>query len=1172
MKHRSPYKELITRYLNRTIAGLLVCFSLTAFSQTGNPFITNFKLPEGVENQNWAIVQDNSGMLFFANRKGILTFDGLEWDFVNRKDIPYYLIYEPVTERVFAGCYGSYGYLGKNNFGNFDYHVISSEFSEVGVITNILFDESHLYFYSDQTISRLAIQNFDDKEIWRSENDHPFTGMALLNGKVYVNIHEKGLYVIDGNSFLPVPGGDLIDRDEILFSLPFNERQILIATDNSFLYLFDGTELTDYIIEDENYIMESVLCGGVTLHEQDIALATLTGGCLIIKKESGETQFTLNYQTGLPDDEIYAIGKDQSNGLWLSHEFGASRIDFSVPVWSYSSYPGLEGNLIAVLDFNNTIYVASSEGIYFLNEVKDYKEIEILVKKREPLEPLEVRKTRQPARQRYQPSGVKQETQQAEAEQEQEEESKKGLLSRLFRKKGEEEQEPKDTLKRQPTEMLPVIEEPDEKPSEVAPSSIQDEPVAQYTTHRTYALQSISHKFTKIENLDDKCRQLVQFRDQILVATNTGLYRIQNNEVKFIATYTYIHYIHPSQHIPGLFYVGTPEGAFTVNFNQGEWEVNRNFFPGDEPVYSIYETPEGIWLGSETKAFRLSYPPDQLKKEATTYLFPSEYSERVIVRGRNQKPVFLLSTGCYVYDPEKDELVRSKTILPGDMETYHYICSEDGSTWVKDQKEWIPIHDSTRKAEFLTDYLRLFDGIQYIYTDGSNNTWVIDENNLLSKIEYPEDLDKEELFNVYFKSINSASGWNFTITRSQFTGGDFPLEFRITAPYFIRSELTQYQYLLEGLNQDWSKWKQDPVIDFDFLPPNDYQLHIRARNILGSISDEKTIHFTIEPPFTRSVWFMILIGIGAFLALYVLIIIRERKLRYDKKILEQKVKERTAEIEEQKEEIKTQRDEIEKQRDEISLQKQEITDSIHYAQRIQDAILPPEKFLDTLLPEHFILFKPRDIVSGDFYWVAHRDDKIYIAAADCTGHGVSGAFMSMLGHSFLNEIVNNYKISKPGQMLNRLRTTIIKALHQTGKMDEAKDGLDIALCILQLKEKKVLFSGAYNPLIMIRNSKLTEIRGDRMPIGIHFDEKRPFNSHELEVKKRDTIYLFSDGYIDQFGGSKGTKFKLDPFKKLLLSIQDRSMEEQKRMLDERLKKWRGKYDQVDDILVIGFKV
>ena len=1144
----------------RFIVGLLLLWSASSFSQTGNPFITNFKLPEGIDNQNWAIVQDKTGMMFFANRKGILTYDGTDWNFINQKDLAFDLAYEPQTNRIYAGCYNSYGYLEKDGFGNYGYNDISGEFSEVGAITRVFFDETDLYFYSDQTISRLAINDFDNRKIWRSEDKYPFTGITILKGEVYVNIKEKGLHVINKDSFKALPGGDLIDRDEIIFSIPYDQDQILIATDNSFLYLFDGTELTDYIIKDEEYIMESVLSGGIGLNDSEIALVTLTGGCMIIEKESGKTKFTLNYQTGLPDDEIYAIGKDHSNGLWLAHEFGTTRIDFTIPVWSYSSYPGLEGNLIAVIDFDTTIYVATSEGVYFLNEVKDYKEIEILVKKKDSSKPVDIRRTRQPAKRIELPPAAK-DIRKDESKEAVEEEAKKGFLSRLFKKAAEEEEE--DSVDKTP-DQTPAGEVERDTPTPSTHASL-NESVPVFTTKRTYALQSISHKFTKIENLEDKCRQMVRFRDQILVATNTGLYRIQNNEVTFIATYTYINCIHPSKQNPGLFYIGTPEGAFTVNYSQGDWEVNRNYFPADEPVYSIYEGSTGIWMGSETKVFRVSFSPDPGPDDVAVFFFPGEYAERVMVREINREPVFLLSTGSYVYEQESEELVKVDTILPSGSETYHYIFSEDGTSWVRCEDNWLSIFDLSDKAEFLTDYLRLFDGIQYIYSDADNNTWVIDGDNLISKIEYSETYDKEELFSVFFKSISTLAGMNFTITRSDFTGGDFPLEIKINAPYFIRSDLTQYQYLLEGLNQKWSKWKTEPVIDFDYLPPEAYTLRVRAKNILGTVSEEKTISFTIEPPFTKSAWFSILIGLGVILAVYVLIVIRERKLKRDKKILEHKVKVRTAEIEKQKQEI-------EAQRDEITIQKQEITDSIQYAQRIQDAILPPAELLEALLPEHFIYFKPRDIVSGDFYWVAHKDDKLVIAAVDCTGHGVPGAFMSMLGHSFLNEIVNNYKISQPGRILNRLRDTLKKALHQTGKMDETKDGMDIALCILDLSSKMIQFSGAYNPLFMIRNNEITELKGDRMPIGIHFDEKKSFTSHDLQLKKGDAVYLFSDGYVDQFGGLKGSKFKMEPFKKLLLEIHNESMEEQKEILDEELEKWRGDLNQVDDILVIGFKI
>jgi ligand-binding sensor domain-containing protein len=530
--------------------------------------IANFKLPEGIDNQNWAIVQDSSGVMFLANRKGILSFDGLEWSFVNRINIPYSLIYEPVTKHVYAGCYGNYGYLEKNKFGNFDYHDISSEFSEVGAITKILSDESNLYFYSDQTISRLSIPDFTDKKIWRSEDNYPFSGMALLDGRIYVNVKGKGLHLIEGESFRLIPGGDLIDRDEIIFTLAFDQDRVLIATDNSFLYLFNGNELEDFIIKDEDYIMESVLSGGVSLSDNKIALVTLTGGCLIFNKISGETIYTLNHQTGLPDDEIYAVGNDQSNGLWLSHEFGTTRIDLTVPVWSYSSYPGLEGNLIAVLDFDNTIYVSTSEGVYYLNEVKDFKEIEILVKKKDPTEPVDVRKSRQTPVRRFKSIRLEPEVPPDVAEEAGEEESKEGFFSRLFKKKEEKEEVATEAkIEEPPVEQAPVVEVIEEETPPVDEPTVQNESIPVYTTKRTYALQSISHKFSKIENLDDKCKQLVRFRDQLLVATNTGLYRILNNEVKFIATYTYIHYIHPSQHFPGLFYIGTPEGAFTINYN-----------------------------------------------------------------------------------------------------------------------------------------------------------------------------------------------------------------------------------------------------------------------------------------------------------------------------------------------------------------------------------------------------------------------------------------------------------------------------------------------------------------------------------------------------------------------------------------------------------------------------
>jgi serine phosphatase RsbU (regulator of sigma subunit)/uncharacterized protein HemY len=263
---------------------------------------------------------------------------------------------------------------------------------------------------------------------------------------------------------------------------------------------------------------------------------------------------------------------------------------------------------------------------------------------------------------------------------------------------------------------------------------------------------------------------------------------------------------------------------------------------------------------------------------------------------------------------------------------------------------------------------------------------------------------------------------------------------------------------------------------------------------------------------------------------------------------------------------------LEEQKEEIEKQKQEITDSIIYAKRIQTAILPTPSWVNTNLPEHFILFRPRDIVSGDYYWMNKIDNKIIVAAADCTGHGVPGAFMSMLGVSFLNEIVNKNNIVQPNIILNQLRSQVKHTLDQTGKEGEAKDGMDIALCVMDIENMVLQYAGAYNPLYLFRNGELLETKADRMPIGIYIREKESFTNNEIKLEKGDTFYIFSDGYADQFGGEKGGKFKTKAFKQLLADIQSKSMEEQHEILNKTIDEWRGDIEQIDDIIVLGIRV
>jgi len=256
----------------------------------------------------------------------------------------------------------------------------------------------------------------------------------------------------------------------------------------------------------------------------------------------------------------------------------------------------------------------------------------------------------------------------------------------------------------------------------------------------------------------------------------------------------------------------------------------------------------------------------------------------------------------------------------------------------------------------------------------------------------------------------------------------------------------------------------------------------------------------------------------------------------------------------------------------ISHQKQEITDSIRYASRIQTSVLPPLERFSKLLPNSFVLFLPRDIVSGDFYWITAIENRVIVVAADCTGHGVPGAFMSMLGVSFLDEIVSKESIFAPNCILDKLREHIKRTLSQTGKKDEQKDGMDIALCVIDTDARKVDYSGAYNPLYLVRDGELQEFKANKMPIGIHITDNEPFTCTSVDYLSGDTFFIFSDGYADQFGGNDGKKFMSKPFKRLLTEVATLPAEEQRQRIFDAHKEWKGEHDQVDDILVIGFRM
>jgi serine phosphatase RsbU (regulator of sigma subunit) len=258
-------------------------------------------------------------------------------------------------------------------------------------------------------------------------------------------------------------------------------------------------------------------------------------------------------------------------------------------------------------------------------------------------------------------------------------------------------------------------------------------------------------------------------------------------------------------------------------------------------------------------------------------------------------------------------------------------------------------------------------------------------------------------------------------------------------------------------------------------------------------------------------------------------------------------------------------------RDELLEQRKELMASIKYASFIQRAILPEPNYLDKVLNEYFIFHIPRDIVSGDFYYCTKLEEYIIVAAGDCTGHGVPGALMSIMGASFLNDIVSGKGPWKASRILNLLRERVMKALHQTGLDEENKDAIDMALIVFNEDTGELQFAGANNSMYHVRKGVLKEIKPDKMPVGINAIEESSFTNHTIQLISDDMIYIFSDGFADQFGGKNDKKFKYGPFKKMLAENSGKDLSVQKEELMRTLIKWKGNKTQVDDILVIGIK-
>ncbi|MDA9563831.1 SpoIIE family protein phosphatase [Flavobacteriales bacterium] len=384
----------------------------------------------------------------------------------------------------------------------------------------------------------------------------------------------------------------------------------------------------------------------------------------------------------------------------------------------------------------------------------------------------------------------------------------------------------------------------------------------------------------------------------------------------------------------------------------------------------------------------------------------------------------------------------------------------------------------------------------------------------------------------------------------------------------------RYKFRLKGLENEWSPELQETYTTYSNLASGAYTFQVLSCNGHGRWNKEPTeYHFVITPPFWKTWWFILLfIGVVG-ISIFSYVQWRTIRFKREKERLEIKVRERTRALNEQNDKLEQAKIEIERSHSQLASKNRDITDSILYAQRIQQGMLPAEDVIKAAFTDCFVLYRPKDIVSGDFYWMQQAEDKTFFAAVDCTGHGVPGAMVSVLGYNALNRTIREFGKRTPASILDKLNEIVEDAFSQSDK--DVRDGMDIALCsIYQEGEQwKLEYAGANNPLWLYKRAtkSIEEVKANKQPIGV-YDDRVPFANNVMDVEKGDVIYLFSDGFADQFGGEKGKKLKGRKFRELLQEMGEESMEIQHQQMNREFDIWKANYPQVDDVCIIGIRI
>lgn len=810
---------------------LLVLFPATIWAQTGNYFLANYA-PGNTQFDNdcFAIAQDNRGVLYYANRDGVLQFDGQDWELIKSAG-PVYSLFVKNDGQIMWGGVNGFGTIQHSRQGIPRLSTISKE--GVNGIFKIEETENGIYFLSEESIYHFV--NDGIIEIEASGLSGSFTNLFEVFGQLHVSTSSSGVYRVEKDQLEKVRF-EFEGSDQVLFSVK-NENQYIIATDDSRVYrCTQDLRLTEIELEDKAYAEASVIMNGSWVHNNLIALATLRGGIVFFNPTNGKTEEIINYTAGLPDNEVFSIFTDKNQNVWTSHDYGFTKISPQLPFRSFSHYPGLEGNLLCAITFNNQVYIGTSLGLYKLSKEDAYEEIvyyvDVEVRKQVPLTaPQQSNKKDEPTAQVSQPEEVPAETSK----------KKKGFLSFLKRNKNKGNEQ---------------VNDESEVAAESSPAVTMEEPappgmrtVVSYKKEKRVerVVRASQYLYSKVNGITAKITSLQQASGRLIAAGLGGVFEVEGLEATSILEEP-VRFIYPFSN-DNIFAFTYADEARSFHLNEEKWQPSAMMRDLNDEINFVFQgAGDELWLCGLDQIYRLNIVSGEVKNIQTNKIPNPNFDKTVGVYWRNEV-VVVNREGFFKFDRSKG--IFNKIDSLGHPTSYK---ANPGQLLFHDGHMWNLFGEKNTNNNL--KFFNLITDLRFLSFDQTQkDLWVITGSNELFKLFVDQEITKKEDFPIHLKSITYAGDSINTTGTFRIEEDKGALTFRMAKPNFLGGQ-TEFRYQIEGLNEEWSDWSvQHHQIDFPYLPAGKYSLLVESRDFLGKVESLKPLKFVILPPYWKQPWF-----------------------------------------------------------------------------------------------------------------------------------------------------------------------------------------------------------------------------------------------------------------------------------------------------------------------------